>query len=92
MDSLGFIYNVRSKRTYATYWQCTVRPKGNQCKATVIERDCSFSTGQYPHNHVAEAGALLATMVVKKVKTRAVAEKFKPASAIVEEVSLNETV
>ena len=26
VDSLGFTHNVNSKRSYATYWQCTVRP------------------------------------------------------------------
>jgi len=33
------------------YWQCTVRPKGNQCKATVIERDGVFTQGLSIHNH-----------------------------------------
>ncbi|RMX55459.1 hypothetical protein pdam_00024764 [Pocillopora damicornis] len=36
IDSQGFTYNVSSRRPYATYWQCTVRPKGNYCKASVI--------------------------------------------------------
>jgi len=33
------------------YWQCTVRPKGNQCKATVIKRDGVFTQGLSIHNH-----------------------------------------
>ncbi|KAK3727606.1 hypothetical protein QZH41_012639 [Actinostola sp. cb2023] len=90
VDSLGFTYNVRAKRTYATYWQCTVRPKGNQCKATVVERGGSFTAGTFAHNHSAQAGALLATQVIKQVKEKAIADKFKSASAIVEEVLLDE--
>ena len=27
VDSIGFTYNVHSKRSYATNWQCTMRPK-----------------------------------------------------------------
>ena len=66
IDNLGFAYNVRSKRTYATYWQCTVRLKGNQCKATVIERDGVFTQGLTVHNHAPQSGTLLATKIVKK--------------------------
>ena len=46
VDSLGFTYNVHSKRPYATYWQCTMRPKGNPCKASVTERDGTFQAGK----------------------------------------------
>jgi len=55
IDNLGFACNVRSKRTYAMYWQCTVRPKGNQCKATVIERDGVFTQGLSIHNHLPQS-------------------------------------
>ena len=43
VDSLGFTYNVNAERSYATYWQCTVRPKGNPRKASVAERDGTHS-------------------------------------------------
>ena len=46
IDSLGFCYNVHSKWPYATYWQCTVRPKGNPCKVSVTEREGGFPAGQ----------------------------------------------
>jgi hypothetical protein len=42
LDSIGFSYNIHSKRSYATYWQCTVRPKGNPCKASVIEKNGAY--------------------------------------------------
>ena len=86
VDSLGYSYNVRSKRSYATYWQCTVRPRGNACKATVIQRDGTFQAGANAHNHSSEPGAVTAAKIVKLVKEKALEDKFKPASAIVEEV------
>ena len=86
VDSLGFSYNVRSKRPYATYWQCTVRPKGNQCKATVIERDDVFTAGQAVHNHSQAVGTYTAVKIISTVKRKAVADVFKPGSAIVDEV------
>ena len=86
VDSLGYSYNVRSKRSYATYWQCTVRPLGNACKATVIQRDGTFQVGTNTHNHSSEPGAVTAAKIVKLVKEKALEDKFKPASAIVEEV------
>ena len=86
VDSLGYSYNVRSKRSYATYWQCTVRPRGNACKATLIQRDGTFQAGANAHNHSSEPGAVTAAKIVKLVKEKALEDKFKPASAIVEEV------
>ena len=91
VDSLGYSYNIRSKRSYVTYWQCVVRPRGNACKATVIQRDRNFRSGENFHNHPAEAGAMTAAKIVNLVKEKALENKFKPASAIVEEV-FNHTV
>ena len=69
VDSVGFKYNVHSKRSYATYWQCTVRPKGNPCKASVVERNSLFLAGKSNHNHQVEAGgAFTAAEVVAAVK------------------------
>ena len=89
MDSLGFSYNVHSRRAYATYWQCTVRPKGNPCKASVTERDGVFRPGQHNHNHTVEVGAATAAKIVSLVKSKALEEKFKSASAIVDEVTIH---
>ena len=35
IDSLGYSYNIKEREKASTYWQCTVRPKENYCKATV---------------------------------------------------------
>lgn len=86
VDSLGFTYNLQSRRSYATYWQCTVRPKSNPCRASVIQRDGVFQPGKNAHNHVAEPGADIAAKIMAAVKDKALDDKFKPASAIVEEV------
>lgn len=88
VDSVGFSYNIHSKRPYATYWQCTVRPKGKPCKASVIERNGVYQAGKSAHNHQIEAGCFIAAKVVAAVKQKALEEKFKPASAIVSEVCM----
>ena len=51
IDSRGFTYNVKERGKETTYWQCTVRPKGNYCRATVKERNGQFVTGKQSHNH-----------------------------------------
>ena len=86
VDNLGFTYNVHHKRSYATYWQCTVRPKENPCRASVTERDGTFHPGKNAHNHAAEVGTAEAAKIITKVKAKAVEEKFKSAAAIVDEV------
>ena len=86
IDSQGFTYNVHSRRPYATYWQCTMRPKGNPCKASVTERDGIFQAGKSAHNHAVEMGAVTAAKIISTVKSKALDDKFKPASAIVNEV------
>ena len=80
---LGFSFNVK-RRLANTHWQCTVRPKSSTCPATVIERSGEFNPS---HNHPPEAGLAAAATIKSKVKERAVADLFKPASAIVDEVS-----
>ena len=37
VDSLGFTYNLQFRRSYVTYWQCTIRPKENPCRASATE-------------------------------------------------------
>ena len=77
VDSLGLTYNVHSRRPYATYWQC---------KALVTERDGTFQTGKSAHNHAVDMGAVTAAKIISTVKSKALEDKFKPASAIVNEV------
>ena len=57
----------------------------------MIERaDGVFQIGSNAHNHPAEVGTALAATITAKVKAKAVADVFRPASAIVEEVLLDE--
>jgi hypothetical protein len=68
--------------------KCTVRPKGNPCRATVKETTTGvYAASRQSHNHQPEAGALLAAKIVTSVKQKALDNVFKPASAIVEAVS-----
>ena len=43
IDSNGYTYNIKSRGVNIVYWQCSVRPKVNPCKALVIERGSSFN-------------------------------------------------
>ena len=86
VDSWGYSYNVRSKWSYATYWQCTILPWGNACKATAIQQDGTFQAGTKAHNHSSEPGAVTGAKIVKLVKEKALEDKFKLASAMVGEV------
>lgn len=87
VHSDGYSYNVKLRRANAIYWQCTVRPKGNQCKAIVIKRGNDLQQGSQSHNHQPTTGASAASKIMASVKEKAVADPFKPASAIVNEVS-----
>lgn len=89
IDSLGYFYNIKERGKASTYWQCTVRPKGNYCKATIRETGGQFVSGIHDHDHPVDVGALLAAKITSSVKRKAVDDIFKPASAIVEEVVIN---
>jgi hypothetical protein len=43
IDSVGYGYNFKERTKTTKYWQCTVCPKGNPCRATVKET----TTGVY---------------------------------------------
>ena len=49
-----------------------------------------YELGSNAHNHPVDVGAALAAQITSKVKARAVADVFKPASAIVEDVLLED--
>ena len=51
----GYTYNVKSKRGPTTYWQCTVRNKHTNCKASVTERG-HLQRGVAPTHPPWEAG------------------------------------
>ena len=52
------------------------------------ERNAQFTTGKQSHNHPPVAGAVTATKILAAVKEQALQDVFKPASVIVEEVSM----
>ena len=87
VDNRGYTFDVKRRRATATDWQCTSRPAGNPCRATVVQRGDTFQLSLRSHNHPAQVGAALAAIVSAKVKAKAVDDLFKPAPAIVDEVS-----
>ena len=86
VDSLGYRYNVKERGRTTIYWQCTVRPKGGQCRATVKQVGEDFQPGLRSHNHPADVGALMAAKIRTSVKRKAMDQLFRPATAIVEEI------
>lgn len=52
--------------------------------------DGVYKIGSNAHNHPADVGAALSARITEKVKARALANIFKPASAIVEDVLLED--
>ena len=57
----------------------------------MIERsDGSFQLSATAHNHPADPGAAVSAAITATVKAKAAADIFRPASAIVEEVLLDQ--
>lgn len=78
---------------------CTLTKRGlfaflsqvDPCKATVTQRaDGEFVPGKQQHNHPGKVGAALAARITARTKKEAVANLFKPATAIVNQVLLEE--
>ena len=49
-----------------------------------------YELGSKAHNHPVDVGAALVTQITSKVKGRAVADVFKPASTIVNDIRLED--
>lgn len=88
IDSNGYTYNIRTHSKAATYWQCSVRPKVNRCKASVVQRGDSFCLGKSGHNHAPKTVLNARTRISARVKQQAVNNPLKSTNAIVNEVCL----
>ena len=86
IDSLGYTYNVKRRRGTCVYWQCTVRNRVTNCKATVIEKNGSFRAGMHPHIHSSQPGSAAVHKVRADIKKMAAADHFRSAAVIAEEV------
>ena len=87
-DQYSGLHLQPTQRGIVTDWQCTVQPKMNPCRATVRQRGCyDFQTGSNLHNHQPQVGASTAAKITAKVKAMAAEDVFRPAPAIVDEVS-----
>ena len=90
IDNQGYTYNIKRRRLNVTDWQCSVRPKDHPCRATVKQKNNDlFERNTCSHNHPGEPGAITAAKMSVSVKQKATEDLFKPASAIVDEVFLD---
>ena len=55
----------------------------------MTDGDGVFRPGQQSHNQRVEMGAATTAKIVSRVKSKALEDKFKPASAIVDEVTIH---
>ncbi|KAJ8321492.1 hypothetical protein KUTeg_000956 [Tegillarca granosa] len=87
VDSHGYTYTV-NKETNAgkIYWWCSVRGKHKRCPATVLQTTDTYQPGVHPHSHPGVPGIQSAANIEEQVKSAAVADVFRSASEIVEEV------
>ena len=91
IDSFGYTYNVKRRRSNTTNWQCTIRTKDHRCRAAVTQRaDGSFAVGSRTHNHLPMFGAEIVARIKSRIKHEAAADLFRPAPQIVKEVLLQE--
>ncbi|XP_065928228.1 uncharacterized protein [Magallana gigas] len=86
LTSDGFSFTVRLQRGESTYWWCSVRPKEDRCKATIIQKGNNFLPGHQLHNHPAKPGSHIAAVITRDVKKQAKANIFRAARTIVEEI------
>ena len=90
IDNQGYTYNIKRRRLNVTDWQCSVRPKDHPCRATVKQKNNDFfEWNTCSHNYPGEPGAITAVKISVSVKQKATEDLFKPASAIVDEVFLD---
>ena len=90
IDNQGYTYNIKRRCLDVTDWQCSVRPKDHPCRATVKQKNNDlFERNTCSHNHPGEPGAITAAKISVSVKQKATEDLFKPASAIVDEVFLD---
>lgn len=78
------------QRKNAAYWQCTFRPKGKPCKALVTQKNGRYIKNGTQHNHPPSTGSDTVTKIISRIKKLAAQDLYKPASAIVDEVLLEE--
>ena len=90
IDSFGYCYTQKpSDKTSVIYWRCSVRNKTTYCKATVIQRNDTYTRGSIPHICQPQPGQALASKISKAVKQSATEKVFDSAAQIVEEVMLD---
>ena len=92
VDGRGFTYTVKRETQKRILWRCSVRSKGNICGCTI---GFNHATMEYrvngTHHHPPTSGAASHLRLQRDVKSKALADVFRPASSIVNEVMTNVT-
>ena len=87
VDSTGYTYTVKREGDKSILWRCSVRSKGNHCGCTIGFKYATLTyTINGAHNHPPPPGGAAQLRAHRDIKSKAVAEVFRPASAIVDEV------
>ena len=89
-DSHGHSYCVKRRRNEIVYWHCSLRGKSNHCPASVIQRGREDFKVGVGHNHPGEVGLPETAKLTAAIKRKATDDLFRPASAIVDEVLLED--
>ncbi|KAI8491424.1 hypothetical protein Bbelb_310570 [Branchiostoma belcheri] len=87
-DSMGYAYTVKRRKETVTYWECSKRPKGARCPASVVERAGIYRRGDNRHNHPAVVNTETNLKIQAEVRAKAKDDVFKSAHAIVQETML----
>ncbi|KAJ7389789.1 hypothetical protein OS493_029212 [Desmophyllum pertusum] len=82
IDNAGYTHNVKRQRPNAMDWQST--------HVELQRPDGGFKLGRQGHNHNRQVGAEITATIVSRMRKEAEREMFKPASAIVNQLLLEE--
>ena len=87
VDSKGYTYTVKRESAKSVLWRCSVRSKGNVCGYTIgFNHTTLVYTVNGAHSHPPPTGAATELRVRRDIRTKAIADVFRPACVIVNEV------
>ncbi|XP_033121123.1 uncharacterized protein LOC117120219 [Anneissia japonica] len=83
VDSNGYSYVLKLKRTGVTYWRCCVQNAVMKCPATVVQKGGDFRRGPSNHQHEAQPGTATVNNLITNIKSAATENVFRPAPELV---------
>ncbi|KAK2152567.1 hypothetical protein LSH36_325g03025 [Paralvinella palmiformis] len=85
-DSRGYSYTMKRRNGQSTTWRCSQRSKNTNCGATVRQTGDLYIPGSREHIHPPRPRAEIAPSIVPVAKTVVQENRFKSASAILNEL------